>query len=159
VQRQQHLQEKYDKLTEANSNQTIQLKAAVDQLSKQEADMRNFKANQEVIQAANDKKLSMMMEKINFMNDNDEQMKNQTKRGDPDTPEQLSTPESKQNLRSKAQKMSKILPKMAALFSKKNPSSPLRTLTAIAETAQGMRHRTPNRQASTSYASETNGGS
>jgi hypothetical protein len=145
VQRQQHLQEKYDKLTEANSNQTIQLKAAVDQLSKQEADMRNFKANQELIQAANDKKLSMMMEKINCMNNNDKQMKNQTKRYDPETPERLSTPESKQNSRSKSQKMTEILPKPAALFPKKNPPSPSRTLAAIAETAQ-IRNKEPRKE-------------
>jgi hypothetical protein len=152
------LKERMEKLTTDNSNQSIQLKAAVDRLSKQEADMRDFKSNQETIQAATDKKMAMMMEKFNCMNNNDEQMKNQTKRFDNETPEELSMPETKHNERSKSQKRSDVLPKPSSLFPPKKTGSPPRVLEAIDETGSVLRHRTPVRPAQTSYAT-TNGGS
>jgi hypothetical protein len=150
---------KVEKLSSDNVNQNVQLKEAMNRISRQEAEMRDFKSNQELIQISNDKKMAMMLEKFNCITDNDEQMKKESKRVDTDTPDDVSSPETKQMSRSKTQKTAVVLPKPASLFVQHKSSSPSRTLAAISETGQGIRHRTPQRQASTPSATETNGGS
>jgi hypothetical protein len=106
-------------------------------------------------------KLAQVMEQLNCKQDNDEQMKLESKRADTETPELVHTPEADHITRSKTQRTREQLSKPTTLFTNQKNNSPSRTLAAIAETGQGMRQRTTQQQhhASTSYAKESSGGS
>jgi hypothetical protein len=153
----QALNEKMNKLSDANTIQTTRINAQAGRISKHEEEMREMRN----IQRESQKNITQLMEQINCKQDNDEQMKSESKRLDTETPELVHTPEANHNARSKTQRTQETLSKPTTLFPNQKGHSPSRTLAVIAETGGGIRHRTPPQQynASTSYANQTSGGS
>jgi hypothetical protein len=143
------LNEKMDKLSSDNKVQTAQITAQAGRISKHDKDMQEMQRN-----------ITQLMERLNGQQDNDEQMKSEGKRLESETPDEVHTPEANHHTRNKTQRTQESLSKPLSLFpSQKSPSSSS-TLAMIAETAAGMRHRTPsNHQASTSYTKGSSGGS
>jgi hypothetical protein len=142
------LNEKMDKLSSNNKVQTAQITAQAGRISKHDKDMQEMQRN-----------ITQLMERLNSQQDNDEQMKLESKRLESETPEDVHTPEANHNARHKTQRTLESMSKPTSLFpSQKSPTS--HTLEMIAETSAGMHRRTPHQQqASTSYAKGTSGGS
>jgi hypothetical protein len=137
------------KLESDNTVQNVRMNAQAGRISKHEDEMREMRNS-----------IAHLMEQLNCKNDNDEQMKPESKRVDTETPELVHTPEAAHFSRSKTQRTQESMSKPTTLFTSTKPQSPSRTLAAIAEMGQGMRQRTSHQQhqASTSYAKETSGG-
>jgi hypothetical protein len=151
------LNEKLTKLESDNTIQNVRLNAQAGRISKHDDDMREMQHSQRESQ----RNIARLMEQLNCQQDNDEQMKLESKRADTETPELVHTPEATHNARSKTQRTQESLSKPTTLFTNQKSLSPSRTLAVIAETGAGILHRTPPQHlnASTSYAKGTSGGS
>ena len=162
---------KFDKLSADNVVNAAKYTAQAERINKQERQLREMKSTQEMQmremqqrQADSDAQVKMLLARL----DTDEQMKNETKRYQPDSSDALSTPEAKQQARSKKQAERSDPPSPLTLMlgrTNSPPASPSRTIAAITAAAdvqtRGLRHRAnPStlQQASTSCA-KTSGGS
>jgi chromosome segregation ATPase len=149
------LNAKINKMEADNTVFNAQIKAQAGHIRKHDEDMRSMMVSHRESQ----RDIAQLMERINSLQDKDEQMKPETKRIDTDTPDELSTPETDHLARGKAQRTTEAMPPPVQLFTptKNKPSS--RTLDMISETGKGLHHRNSQQtKASTSYA-ETSGGS